>query len=333
MPGLRVFFAAVLAVLACAGAASAYPWPLKPFHKQHPIRGVFGDPRTVFQYSELADGIDGPGTFSFHNGVDIAAGGGTPVYAVVSGKAKVLSVSAVSVVTSSSGTFRYEHVIPAVMDGQEVRAMKTVLGRVEAYAGHVHLSEVRDGRVVNHLQRGHLQPYVDHTVPTIGQLLLRDLTGHAVSPLSVCGKVTLSVEAYDTPSLPVPGRFNGLPVAPALVTWKISRLDGTTIFPLAAAADFRRFLPLNDQFWNVYARGTYQNAPRFGIRQFTAMPGRFVYWLTPSLDTKVLGNGIVTVKVTVLDERGNRDSYSERLSVFNKLNATGCPKPPATQAP
>jgi len=33
---------------AAAPSAFAYGWPLKPFHKAHPIRGNFGDPRTVF---------------------------------------------------------------------------------------------------------------------------------------------------------------------------------------------------------------------------------------------------------------------------------------------
>ena len=35
--------------LASAGAASSYSWPFKPFNKQHPIRGYFGDPRTVYE--------------------------------------------------------------------------------------------------------------------------------------------------------------------------------------------------------------------------------------------------------------------------------------------
>ena len=75
-------------LIASAGVA-AYPWPVKPFNKQHPIRANFGDPRTVFLGSIFDDGLSGPGTFLFHNGVDISAPDGTPVYPVVSGTAHV----------------------------------------------------------------------------------------------------------------------------------------------------------------------------------------------------------------------------------------------------
>ena len=37
--------AALTFALVSAGTASAYSWPVKPFHKPHPIRGTFGDPR------------------------------------------------------------------------------------------------------------------------------------------------------------------------------------------------------------------------------------------------------------------------------------------------
>ena len=43
-----------LFALVCVGGASAYSWPFKPFNQQHPIRGFFGDPRTVFQNGVLA---------------------------------------------------------------------------------------------------------------------------------------------------------------------------------------------------------------------------------------------------------------------------------------
>src|SRR5215831_11445743 len=59
----------------------AYGWPIEPFHRQHAIRGYFGDPRTLAREGPL--GVDNelsPGSFTFHNGVDIVAGTGTPVY-------------------------------------------------------------------------------------------------------------------------------------------------------------------------------------------------------------------------------------------------------------
>src|SRR5256885_14371861 len=89
-------FALALALVANAGA-SAYPWPIKPFHKQHPIRANFGDPRTRFWNTMLTDGLDGPGLFQFHNGLDIAAAEGTPVYPVLSGTARLIDGAAVLV--------------------------------------------------------------------------------------------------------------------------------------------------------------------------------------------------------------------------------------------
>ena len=47
---MRLFGLVVLAstlALASTGAAVAYSWPFRPFNTQHPIRGMFGDPRTV----------------------------------------------------------------------------------------------------------------------------------------------------------------------------------------------------------------------------------------------------------------------------------------------
>src|SRR5580765_2425787 len=49
----------------------AYNWPVKPFGRQHPVRGFLNDPR-----------IGGHGSRAFHFGIDVAAADGTPVYAV-----------------------------------------------------------------------------------------------------------------------------------------------------------------------------------------------------------------------------------------------------------
>ena len=62
---------------AAARTASAtsprYGWPVKPFFRQHPIRGAFGDPRILGS------------SHSFHFGVDVSCPNGTPVYAPVTG--------------------------------------------------------------------------------------------------------------------------------------------------------------------------------------------------------------------------------------------------------
>jgi hypothetical protein len=332
------FVITVLTLLAgvAAPSASAYGWPVRPFNKPHPIRGGFGDPRTVFSLGFLADPWSGPGSFSFHNGIDISAPGNTPVYPVASGIAHV-GVSAEIDVESprpngTRRTFHYEHLLPNVYDGEKVVARKTILGRVQPSAGHVHLTEIVGFQVTNPLLKGHLAPYKDTTRPRVGEIVLtRPTTGAEVGPLGICGRVAISAEAYDRPTLPVPKPWNGLPIAPATVSWKLTKLDGTALIPLTTVANFTTTVPSNAQFWTVYARGTYQNAPRFGTQQFGAMPGRFLYQLSPSLDTRTLPNGVALLTVVAKDERLNVGAVTQRLSVFNNPRGNHCPdSPPET---
>ena len=129
----------VLALLALAlGAASsaaAYPWPFRPFNKQHPIRGFFGDPRTVYQNGVLAGGFDGPGFFSFHQGIDISAPDGTPIYPVMSGTAHYLGAATMNVDVGDGVVFQYFHIVPIVGEGEFVIAKRTILGYVEEVVG------------------------------------------------------------------------------------------------------------------------------------------------------------------------------------------------------
>src|SRR5206468_8630202 len=100
----------LFASLCCPQGGFAYPWPIKPFDKQHVVRANFGDPRTRFWNTLLTDGIDGPGLFQFHNGIDIPAPEGTPVYPVTSGKVRLIDDTALSVHTKGRGTFQYFHI-------------------------------------------------------------------------------------------------------------------------------------------------------------------------------------------------------------------------------
>jgi len=333
MGRLRVLLLGLVLALACAGPAAAfkpYGWPLRPFHQQHAIRGFFGDPRTVFEETLLNNGIDGPGDFSFHNGIDIVAADGTKVYPVVSGIVHLIEATAVSVQTLDGRSFQYFHVVPTVVDGERAIAGVTVLGEVEAPYGHVHLTEIDGSNVRNPLLAGHLSPYVDRTRPVVSSIELRRAeTGSPLGTLAVCGKVAIVASAFDRPPLPVPGSFAGLPVTPAYVTWRMQKLGGPMVVPNLVAADFRRTLPADRDFWSVYARGTYENAPRFGNQQFRSMPGRYIFNLSTSLDTKSLANGVYVVIVTAADERGNLSSLAQRVSVLNIGTPTGCAVPPA----
>jgi murein DD-endopeptidase MepM/ murein hydrolase activator NlpD len=316
--------------LVASASASAYPWPIKPFHKQHPIRANFGDPRTRFWNTMLTDGLEGPGLFQFHNGVDIAAVEGTPVYPVLSGTASLIDGAAV-LVRSPGHKFQYFHIRPAVHDGQHVITGRTVLGRVIHAANHVHLTEIRGRRVWNPLAEDGIAPYADRTVPRIDAIFARPVTSLLpLDPAAVCGTVSLVAAAQDTPPLPVPGTFAGYPVSPSLVTWSLTKLDGLVYVPTIPAADFRRTLPLGPDFWNVYARGSYQNAPRFSNQQFF-IPGRFLYNLVETMDTRSYPNGRYEVDARVSDMRGNWSDAVQQFTIENRVGTpTGCAQAPSS---
>ncbi len=321
MRRLLLLLLALVPALAAGTNASAYPWPIEPFHQQHPIRANFGDPRTRFWNTMLTDGLQGPGLFQFHNGIDIAATEGTPVYPVLSGTASLIDGAAV-LVRSPGHKFQYFHIKPAVHDGEHVVAGRTVLGRVIPAVNHVHLTEIRGRRVWNPLARGGIAPYVDRTAPQIDAIFARPLGSLVpIDSATLCGTVSLIAAAHDSPPLPVPGTFSGYPVSPALVTWSLARLDGLVYVPTVPAADFRTTLPLVRNFWNVYARGSYQNAPRFSNQQFF-MPGRFLYDLAGTFDSRSYPNGTYEVRVHVSDMRGN---WSDGVQQFHVENHPGEP--------
>jgi len=295
----------------------AYHYPVKPFDVQHPIRGFFGDPRTVTTATFGEDRPGSVGSFTFHNGVDIYAATGTLVYPVVSGVVKIARGDRVVVVSPDFRTFQYYHVRPAVHAGQRVVAYRTLLGRVLPRWLHVHLTEIDGFRVHNPADLGHLEPYVDRTVPTVEDLLFTNEHGAAITPTALKGRVLVAADAYDIPPLPVPGLWFDFPVTPALVTWRLSS-NGTIVIPQTAAADFRLTEPPDSDFWRVYAAGTYQNFPVFDHIYYIHRRGRYLFNLTPSpLDTTALRNGAYALTVDVADVCGNRESFTQRVVVRN----------------
>ena len=269
--------ALVLAVagglLAPGSSAAAYPWPIKPFRSAHPVRGNFGDPRTVFRHGILnPEGLEGGGEFSFHNGVDIAAPRGTAVYAIDSGVTTQVTTTSVAV-RSRGHVFKYVHILPVVLLGQPVDALVSVLGFVMPTAEHVHLTELTKGRLQNPLAPGHLSPYSDGTRPRVSDVYFHGTHNEPVPLRDVRGAVAVVAVASDLPALPVPGDWNGLPVAPAALTWWLTSSSGHAVLPWTVAVDFRDTLPSNAAFWQVYARGPFRTIPASGTSSTTMPPG------------------------------------------------------------
>jgi hypothetical protein len=294
-------------------AEPGYPWPLKPFNHQHPIRGAFGDPRTLDRVEPF--GVTRPddgGLYSFHTGVDIVGAPGTPVYPVVSGKVVVARRHGIVVRASGDREFYYWHLHGNVERGQKVVAEKTVLGWIRRPFDHVHFGEIDGIHGQNPLARGHLQPYADHTTPRAVALDFTDGASRELTEGGVLGPGTrLAIAAIDRPAMPVPGAFAGLPQTPALVQWRLR--TGTVWSPWHVAADFRQVQPSIFHFWDVYAAGTFQNSPVFARRLYKGISGLYLFRV--GLDTSRLRPGVYTLEARVADVRGNHSSTSWPLEV------------------
>jgi hypothetical protein len=229
-----------------ASGPSAYGWPVKPFDRQHPVRGQFGDPRV---------GPDPDGTIhrTFHFGVDVSAPDGTAVYATASGVAAGHSLhpDVVRVLAGNGLELGYWHISPAVRPGQRVVAYETLIGHIEDGWGHVHVSEQRNGVYVNPLRPGAMGPYADRTCPSVKQVRF-ERAGVRLSARSVRGTVDVVVGALDPPAVSAPAPWRELPVTPALVEWRILSEGGRVVQTWRAAFDVRSSLP-SGSFESVYA--------------------------------------------------------------------------------
>jgi Peptidase family M23 len=269
-------------------ASHPYDWPLKPFDRQHPVRAFLDDPR-------------GPhGGVAFHFGIDIAAPDGTPVYAVEAGTVYFDNPLAIAVVAPDhTHAFGYWHIVPRVHSHQFVERHQ-LLGVIVRGEGHVHFAESWGKHYVNPLRRGALTPYVDRTPPTVASILLTH--GPRGS--------TVVVDAFDTTTPRVPGRWAHEPVSAAVLQWRITR-SGQRAPKWHAGVDFGvDFLPLS-RYHSVYSSGTEQNKK--------GKPGRYCLIVARGLNLGKLPPASYRLQVRASDTRGNSAELGLPFTIAHQI--------------
>lgn len=287
--------------------ASAYDWPVKPFHRQHAIRGTFDDPRI----STRNIYTPGSGTMSFHFGVDIAVPDGTPVYAVKGGRVHIRRnrPTDVGVMSRSGGpkrrrVFGYWHIETVVKNRQLVHKHQLLGYVLRQGFEHVHFSEWLRGRYVNPLRRGGLAPYRDHRKPTIVSVSTWNGEYQPLGQVAVSGTVGLVVNAFDPPVIKTSWP---IVLPPTVIRWKLIDEYGMVLRD-KKPVDFHRFY--TGLLTDVYAPRTLQNGP--------VQTGVYNFWLTEMLDTTQLEDGAYKLIVYVTDIRGNRSVKACRFVVSNE---------------
>jgi Peptidase family M23 len=297
--------------------AAPYPWPVKPFDQQHAVRGFLCDPRIA------------NGGRTFHFGIDVAAPGGTPVYAVAPGKVSygspgdVAANGGIVVVEADGRNFGYWHVKPAVQPGAHV-PLHGLLGHIAVQPedwGHVHLAESTHGPTGitywNPLRAAALTPFFDYGPPVIDAIIA------SLPPAGLHGLVDFSVKSHDvTPvavTQPNPPGWQNMPVTPARIRWRLIVAGaGDPVMPWQVAVDHVTSFKPNVQgdpasdvnFAAVYAPDTTQNNPN--------MPGVYHFWLERDFDTRRYADGRYVLQVEVSDVRGNPNVAGLVVALVNE---------------
>ena len=161
---------------------------------------------------------------------------------------------------------------------------------------HVHFAERLDGVYINPLRPGGLGPYTDATAPTIAEVSLVSTDD---------GSLAVLANAYDTPSIPVPGAWANEPVTPALLRWRVVR-DGRPVGGWRIAADFRSRMLDAKLFHSIYAPATVQN--------HESAARLYCFYLSQSWKP---ADGSYRLEVQASDTRDNRAEADLKFSVAN----------------
>jgi hypothetical protein len=255
-------------------------WPLRPFHSAHALRAGLNELRTS----------------GFHIGIDIQAADGARVYAMQPGRASIIQSTGVDS-RVRVGNFIYWHIRPAVRDGERVTPYRTVVGRVNRTAGHLHLSEVTDDATyLNPLRPGGrvLAPWQDTVPPVIG-------------PPQIASDGTSLVSVFDPQSARQRTTYDTPVLAPAALAYALFDRSGRRLSSLQWAIRGSHLLP-NYAVGLVYAPGAHSpgwSCFAHGRRCVPDWTYRLAGGLAPPLTGIVLEPGVYRLSVYAWDWAGN----------------------------
>lgn len=183
----------------CQSDTIKYPWPIYPQNQQRNIGGTFGEYRSTSTSGH------------YHNGTDMSANGGTPVYAVLSGTVADAYddgdtgydsyIRIASIIDGKTKYLTYYHTRPILSTGQSVN----VGDQISTIAiDHVHLIDYRigegmSGNQINAIRPdGGVQPYNDTWKPYIRYVkFLLDNTVQELNQFQLGSKIDIIVHVEE----------------------------------------------------------------------------------------------------------------------------------------
>ena len=134
--------------------------------------------------------------------------------------------------------------------------------------------------------------------------------GRALDPEAIAGAVDVIAEAHQLPPRKVPPPWDGLPVTPARVRWRVRRGE-RTVRGWRVPIDLGRELLPHEAFRRIYAPGTRQNR--------AGRPGLYRFHLAHTWSTTLLADGNYRLEVEAFDLGGNKGELHLPFTVTNDL--------------
>lgn len=296
----------------CQSDTIKYPWPIYPQNQQRNIGGTFGEYRSTSTSGH------------YHNGTDMSADGGTPVYAVLSGT--VVSafddggtgydsyVRIASVIDGKTKYLTYYHTRPIVSNGQIVN----VGDQISTIAiDHVHLIDYRigegiSGNQINSIRPdGGVQPYNDPWKPYIRYVkFLLDNTDKELNQFQLGNKIDIIVHVEEGNGTSSASLNNGT----YEIGYKLLSEDKQTVVysPPDDGLRFRYYnIPANDYVSvNYYAKESNTSKHVYIVTNGTGASNVASTRVVQNnyLDLSEFPIGNYTIMIFTKDTRGNTDT-------------------------